>query len=395
MQIINLLALSDRQIEQTNVDFVRYLYQNIDWSARLIGIKGSRGTGKTTLLWQRASMEHRKAPYGVYLSLDELFFSQHTLLDTVEELQKTGLQSLYLDEVHKYPHWAREIKLIYDRYPQLKVVFTGSSIIDISKEEGDLSRRALMYTLTGLSYREFLALEYKIKIKPISLNDITKSAIMKEFPTDFKPLERFNDYLQFGYYPFYRQSKEQYPQLLRQLVRTVVEYDMLELRDFDITNAKKMLRLLSIIASQAPFKPNVSKLARKTGIHRNTLNNYFQFLAKAKLIRLLFPKNYSIAALQKPEKIFLDNPNLLYAMADQPPNIGTVREHFALSQISVAHQIRQPKEDDFLVDGEILMEIGGKNKPAKKYSESVILVLDNLEFPVAGKVPLWLLGFLY
>ncbi len=351
--------------------------------------------GKTTLLLQHASIEQKKAPYGVYLSLDDLFFTQNTLLDTIEELQKTGLQRLYLDEVHKYPQWAREIKLIYDRYPNLNVVFTGSSIIDISKEEGDLSRRALMFTLPGLSYREFLDLEYKIQIEPISLNDITRSTIMKVLPGDFKPLEHFNAYLRFGYYPFYRQSKEQYPQLLRQLIRTVVEYDMLELRDFDITNAKKMLRLLGIIAVQAPFKPNLSKLAQKTGIHRNTLNNYFQFLMQANLIQLLYPKNYSISALQKPEKIFLNNTNLLYALADQPPNIGTVREHFAISQLSVAHQISQPKEGDFLIDGKVLLEIGGKNKSANKYSESVILVLDNLEFPVAGKVPLWLLGVLY
>jgi len=395
MHITNLLALSDRHSEETSTEFIRYLYHKIDWSARLNGVKGSRGTGKTTLLMQHASLSGMKAPYGVYLSLDELHFSRYSLIDTVDDLQKSGLKQLYLDEVHKYPGWAREIKLIYDRYPGLNVTFTGSSIIDIAKEEGDLSRRAIMNTLPGLSYREFLALEHHIKIEPIPLNVMIDPSVMDIFPFGFKPLEFFLSYLQHGYYPFYRESISRYPQLLQQLVRTVVESDMKELRDFDISNASKMLRLISIIAVQSPFKPNLSKLARKTGIHRNTINNYLLFLSKANLIHLLYPIKYSTASLQKPEKIFLNNSNLLYAMADQPPNTGSVREHFAMSQLSAVHQISQPKEGDFLIDGQTMLEIGGRNKSSTKYGKSTILVLDNLEFPVAGKVPLWLLGFLY
>ena len=175
MHITDIFALSDQHIQRIKLNFVRYLYNQIDWSARLIGIKGARGTGKTTLLWQRAAREQKNAPYAVYMSLDELYFTTHTLIDTIDRLQKTGTQNLYLDEVHKYPNWSREIKLAYDRYPQLKIIFTGSSIIDISKEEGDLSRRALMYTLFGLSYREFLALEHEIKLEPISLSDVIES----------------------------------------------------------------------------------------------------------------------------------------------------------------------------------------------------------------------------
>ena len=223
MQLIDLLALSDRQIKAAQFDFVRFLYQKIDWSNRLIGIKGTRGTGKTTLLWQKAAYDQRAAPYSVYLSLDELYFTKYTLVDTVDELQKKGLSNLYLDEVHKYPNWAREIKLIYDRYTKLKVVFTGSSIIDISKEEGALSRRALMFELPGLSYREFLALEHRINLDVQTLADIIHTDINTQFPADFRPLQYFSEYLEFGYYPFYREYKERYPQLLRQLVRTVVE----------------------------------------------------------------------------------------------------------------------------------------------------------------------------
>lgn len=395
MHYLELLALSDGQIKQTGFDFVRFLYQKIDWSARLIGIKGTRGTGKTTLLLQKAASDGNMAPYVVHLSLDELYFTSQNLLDTVDELQKKGLKNLYLDEVHKYPTWSREIKLIYDRYPQLKVVFTGSSIIDISKEEGDLNRRTLMYTLPGLSYREFLELEYGIKLPILTIGEILQPPDDTQFPTGFKPLEHFSEYLHLGYYPFYRESKDHYPQLLRQLVRTVIEYDMLELPDFYIANAKKLLHLLTIIAAQVPFKPNLSKLASKTGLHRNMLNNYLQYLAQANLIHLLYSKPYSTASLQKPQKIFLNNTNLIYALAELPPDIGTVREHFAISQLSESHQLNQSDQADFLVDNRWQLEIGGKNKANKAYREQVTLILDHLEYPVASQIPLWMLGLLY
>jgi hypothetical protein len=334
-----------------------------------------------------------------YFSLDDLYFTNNSLKETVAQFHKQGGKILVLDEVHKYKNWSTEIKNIYDIYTGIKIIFTGSSIIDISRQQGDLSRRAIVYELPGLSYREFLSLKYNIQIPVFSLDDILKdvSALKKHLPTSFRPLEHFKEYLQTGYYPFMMEDKETVHQKINQLIRTIVEYDMAELKDFDIRNAKKVLQLMYVIAQQVPFKPNLVSLAEKTSIHRNSLNNYLHYLEQAKLISLLQPAGNSTAILQKPEKIYLNNTNLLYALAEQQVDIGNLRETFFLSQLTAVSKIHMPKQGDFFVDNKYTFEVGGKDKSKKQIAgiKNAWVVKDDLEYQVGNELPLWMFGLLY
>lgn len=394
-----LLNNSDRITEKVSVRFKRYLFNKINWENRLIGIKGARGTGKTTLVLQWLKEKGLPSSKAAYFSMDELYFLSNTLVDTAKSFYQQGGQILILDEVHKYPQWATEIKIIYDRYPDLQVIFTGSSIIDIARQEGDLSRRALMYELHGLSYREFLELKGVSDLPVLTLENITDSTkiIQRDFPRNFRPLEQFQEYLKIGYYPFFMEDTGGFHRRLQQLVRLIVEYDMAEVKGFDIRNAKKMLQLLYVIAQQVPFKPNLMKLSEKSKIHRNSLVNYFLYLEEARLIKLLYPPGSSIAVLQKPEKLFLNNANLAWALASEKPQTGTIREIFACSQLAVNHKVNSPKTGDFEIDDNIILEIGGKGKGTKQIRthEKAFVVKDDIEFPVAGSIPLWILGFLY
>lgn len=364
----------------------------------MIGIKGARGTGKTTLLLQKLKELNLSPIEATYWSLDDFFFTSHSLGETAESFYKKGGKYLFLDEVHKLENWAKHIKNLYDFYPDLRIVFTGSSIIDISKEEADLSRRVLMYSLFGLSYREYLSFNDLNDFTSISLEDIlsTDRNWFNMFPPDFRPLSHFQSYLEFGYYPFSLEDRDGYATRLQQLVRMIVEYDMAELKGFDIRNAKKMLQLLNVIASNVPFQPNISSIAAKSDIHRNSVHSYLHFLEQAQLIKLLYPSGISIAVLQKPEKIYLDNTNLAFALSPTKPNTGNLRETFFISQVAVRHNLAFPKQGDFLVDDIFTFEVGGKDKSIKQLQNATqgYGVSDNLEFPV-GKLPLWIFGFLY
>lgn len=394
-----LLLNSEKLILEVSLDFKRYLFAQINWENRLIGVKGARGTGKTTLLLQRLKESKLLISQKAYFSLDDIYFSGNRLIDTVKTFYQQGGKLLVLDEVHKYPTWSQEIKNLYDRYRDLEIIFTGSSIIDIAKQEGDLSRRALMYELKGLSYREYLAYEYGLVLPLVQLENLLfeTEGIRGNFPVDFKPLRHFQEYLKQGYYPYQFEDKLGYSQRIKQQTRLIVEYDMAELKGFDIRHAKKMLQLLFVVAQQVPFKPNINKLAEKTGIHRNSINNYLYFLEEARLLSLLQSSGRSTAILQKPEKIFLENTNLLYALAEESPAIGTVRELFFNNQVGVKHTISYPKTGDFLVEGKYIFEIGGKNKDAMQVREvaNAWLVKDDIEYPIGKSIPLWLYGFLY
>ncbi len=393
-----LLERSEALIERTPIDFKRYLFDRINWEDRLVGIKGARGTGKTTMLLQWLKENEYHAPEAAYWTLDDLYFTNHSLVETARTFHQQGGTVLVLDEVHKYPQWAREIKNLYDLYPDLKLIFTGSSIIDISRQEGDLSRRVLMYELHGLSFREYLSLFQEIDLPAYSMEKLLKNPgrIRKDLPKGFKPLAHFKGYLEHGYYPFFSDEVIEFQQRLQQLVRTIVEYDMAELKGFDIRNARKMLQLLGVIADQVPFRPNISQLAQKTHIHRNSITNYLHFLEQAHLIGLLQPAGNSVATLQKPEKILLNNPTLHYALSPSP-SIGTVREAFFFSQAKVDHQISAPQKGDFRIDDRLLFEIGGKNKEKGQISgiPNAHVVRDDLEFPVGRTLPLWYFGLVY
>ncbi|PWT79161.1 MAG: AAA family ATPase [Bacteroidetes bacterium] len=393
-----LLEKSDLLVSRVSTTFKRYLYDQITWNNRLTGIKGPRGTGKTTLLLQRLKEIGKSPTQAAYFSLDDLFFTINPLTEVAGDFYKRGGKHLFLDEVHKFPGWAKQIKNLYDFYPDLQIVFTGSSIIDIAREQGDLSRRSRIYELQGLSYREYLSFTNKIHLNPFSLKTILADPATwkSQFPTDFRPLEHFAKYLELGYYPFFPEDPEGMADRIQQLIRTVVEYDMAELHDFDIRNAKKMLQLLYILSTNVPFKPVLTQLAEKSQIHRNTINNYLHFLEQARLIRLLYAGGNSIATLQKPEKIYLDNTNIAYALSGKEPEKGNLRETFFLSQLATRHAIHYPHHGDFLVDNRWTFEIGGKNKSKKQIKDTPdsFLVQDDLEYPVSS-IPLWLFGFLY
>jgi predicted AAA+ superfamily ATPase len=397
--MLELLSQSDEYKERVPMKFHRYLDKEINWNNRLIGIKGARGTGKTTLLLQWLKQQNLPSSKAAYFSLDEFYFLNNSLNETAKSFYKQGGKILILDEVHKYPSWSREIKILYDRYPDLKIIFTGSSIIDLSKQEGDLSRRALMHELNGLSFREYLVLNGIVNIEPVKLDDIIDPSfkLKKIFPESFRPYEYFDSYLNSGYFPFYLDDSAGYHQRLRQLVRLIVEYDMAEIKGFDIRNAKKILQLLHIIAQQVPFKPNLQSLAEKSNIHRNSISNYLHFLEEARLIKLLYPSGISVALLQKPEKIFLDNPNLLYVLSTVEPSKGTLRETFFLSQLKVKHQVSHPNSGDFEVDGKYTFEVGGLGKKYKQIEglKNAYLVRDELEYPVGKALPIWAFGLLY
>ncbi|MGB3852376.1 MAG: AAA family ATPase [Tunicatimonas sp.] len=393
-----LLEISERLISEATNSFRRSLYDAIHWHERLIGIKGARGVGKTTMLLQWLHEQKRPTREAAYFSLDELYFTTHRLVDTAREFFQQGGQLLVLDEVHKYPGWAREIKNIYDRYAALQVVFTGSSIINISQQEADLSRRVRMYELPGLSYREYLALYHQQTLPVLTLPEILSAESLRtQFPKDFRPLAHFKDYLVQGYYPFYQEYQQSYQDRLRQLVRAIVEYDMAELKGFDIRHAKKMLQLLYVIAQEVPFKPNINSLSDKTKLHRATIGNYLYFLHDARLLHLLFASGSGVSTLQKPEKVYLHNTNLLYALSETPPEIGTVREVFFGNQLSALHAVAYSAQTDFVVDQQYHFEVGGSNKGRKQIKglTKAWVVKDDLEYPVGQSLPLWAFGFLY
>ncbi len=397
--MITLLEQSERLVASVSLGFKRYLFDVIQWNNRLIGIKGARGTGKTTLLLQWIKEQNLATEKAAYFSLDDLYFTNHSLKETVSTFYKNGGQILVLDEVHKYKNWSQEIKNCYDFYPDFKIVFTGSSIIDITKQEGDLSRRALLYELVGLSFREYLRMLDIVALPILSLEDLlfNSAEIKKKIPAGFRPKQHFGNYLNHGYYPFGLSDTTSVHQRINQLIRTIVEIDMAELKDFDIRNAKKMLQLIYVIAQQVPFKPNISNLAIKTGIHRNSLNNYLYYLEQAKIISLVFPAGNSIAILQKPEKIVLNNTTLLYALAEEKSLAGTVRETFFVSQLQTFHKVYLSKQADFLIDGKYTFEVGGKGKGQKQIEgvENAWIVKDDIELPMLKTIPLWMFGLLY
>jgi predicted AAA+ superfamily ATPase len=394
-----LLEQSEYLLSNTSLRFKRYLFDQIKWNNRLIGIKGARGTGKTTLILQWLIEQDLLATKAAYFSLDDLYFTNHSLKETAAQFHQMGGQILLLDEVHKYKNWSTEIKNLYDVYKDLKIIFTGSSIIDISRQEADLSRRAIVYELSGLSYREFLSLKYDIQLPVLSLDNIlhNENQLKKILPTGFRPLEHFKEYLRIGYYPFMMEDDETVHQKINQLIRAIIEYDMAELKDFDIRNAKKVLQLMYVIAQQVPFKPNLVSLAEKTSIHRNSLNNYLHYLEQAKLITALHPAGKSTATLQKPEKLYLNNTNLLFALAEHQVDLGNLRETFFLSQLNVIGKVQMPKQGDFILNSTFTFEVGGKGKSQKQIAEikNAWVVKDDLKFPIGNELPLWMFGLLY
>lgn len=391
---------SDLIVQQQNLEIVRPLAKTIDWNDRLIGILGARGTGKTTLI-----LQHIKANYGLskevlYITMDDIYFTDNLLSNFAQEFRQNGGKILFIDEVHKYPNWAKEIKNIYDFYKDLNIVFTGSSIVDISRQNTDLSRRAAQYELTGLSYREFLSFTGTKTLAVIALQDLIDNhvEIAHNLISNFKPLQHFNEYLRHGYYPFFIENINTYHLRLEKVVRLIIEQDLQFIAGFNPHHSRKIYQLLYILSINVPFKPNISNLSEKMGITRNLIVEYLYYLNDAKLINSLSAAGKSISTLQKPDKIFLENTNLSFALSPNNTDKGSLREAFFMNQLKNArHEINLPLKGDFLVDDKFTFEIGGKGKSTKQLAgvENSFIAVDDMEAGVGNKIPLWMFGLLY
>ena len=390
---------SNERIQRVSLDYQRDELFQYDWSLRLMGIKGARGIGKTTLLLQHLKLTHQLAEQAIYISLDDIFFSEHTLIDFCEDFYREGGLYLYVDEVHKYPHWAVEIKNLYDTYHDLQIIFTGSAMLEIQKANVDLSRRAIIYRMQGLSFRQYLALKNGIRVERVSLADILLHAnlLISDLPKDFKPYPHFRKYLQHGYYPFFTEGDNWFYDRLTATIKVVIESDLLFIQHIDTQNITRIYKLLLTIATSPPFTPNIQRLSERTGISRNALVQYLYYLEQADVLSLLEVAGKGLRKLQKPDKVYLENTNMLYAYAPLQLHLGMLRETFVLNQLKLRHRVNYPKQGDFLVDEKYILEVGGRNKNHKQIAgmDHAFVLADDLDFAVGNKIPIWLLGLLY
>ncbi len=394
-----LLSISARIIKNTSLKFRRYHYNEIDWSDRLIALSGARGAGKTTLMLQYLKEINDKDNKAVYVTLDDIYFSQNKLVDLAEDFYTRGGKYLFLDEVHKYPNWSVEIKNIYDSYPDMKIVFSGSSVLEVYKGQGDLSRRVSLYDIHEMSFREFVDYEYDIKISSYSLTDIIENhtEICLDVIQKLKPLAVFDKYWEYGSYPYYKDSKTKYAERLRSVLNTVLENDIPAVLNIDYKHIIKLKKLLQTISNLVPFKPNITKLAEIIEIDRKTVYLYLELLERAGIISTLYGKSKGLSRLRKPEKIYMNNNNLLHALSDIAPNKGTLRETFFNNQLKAKHAVNYTDTGDFLIDNKYIFEVGGKNKDYKQIAnlENSYLAIDDIETGFGNRIPLWLFGFLY
>lgn len=392
-----LLLKSRQKINQNAIEQKRYLYAKINRNARMIAIKGARGVGKTTLLLQLG--KEKKANEVVYIALDDLFFTNNTLHGFADEFNKIGGTLLLIDEVHKYPNWSRELKLIYDDFPKLQVVFTSSSLLELYKGESDLSRRVVSYKLSELSFREYLVFSENIKLPHYSLAEIIENhqEISTELIQQFTPYKYFSDYLKFGAFPYFEGDENAYYQQLMNTVNLILEVDIQIAENIDFNNVAKFKRLLYVISSNVPYTPNINKLSEQINMNRNALVRALQLLSKASLIHTLYKQTKSISSLNKPDKIWMRNTNYMYAISGKQVDKGNLRETFFIQNMPDEHQLSLPQKGDILVDNQYLFEIGGKHKTTKQIQgeKNAFVVRDDIETGIFNIIPLWLFGFQY
>ena len=394
----NLLLASERAIEKVETNYIRQHIKWLDQPERLIGIKGSRGVGKTTLLLQYAK---QKLPgkNTVYISLEDLYFSENSFYDFAEAFVQEGGKYLLVDEVHHYSRWSTEMKKIYDTLPELRVIYTGSSLLHLSMGRTDLSRRSVNYTLPGLSFREFINLTNNHKFPALSLQEILKDHKQhaKEVWKNIKPIEHFKKYLKTGYYPFFLEGENNYHKKLNEIIIQILESDLPFSAGIRYANIQKIKQILYIISESVPFKPNIEKISSRVGISRNTLKEYLYYLHEALLTMNLGSESKGISKLSKPEKVYLHNPNIINALAGEDADKGNLRETFFYNQISNNHYVTSASKGDFLIDRKYLFEIGGRNKTQKQIAgiPNSYLALDDIESGYKNEIPLWLFGFLY
>lgn len=395
-----LFEIFDIKLRSVSIKFKRFLFEEIDWSNRMISLQGARGVGKTTLLLQYIKQEFAKPSNRVlYIDVNHLFFSQNSLIDLADMFYKKGGKHLFLDEIHKYQNWSSELKQIYDTYSDLQIVFTGSSIIEIQKGEADLSRRLVSYVLPSLSFREFLELSHQIHFEKYSFAEILNNhmEIAHQINLSIRPFEYFSTYLKYGQFPFFKENIASYQEKLMNTINLILDVDLPAVESIDFNTIQKLKKLLLIIAQSVPFKPNTHKLSELIGVSRNTLIRFFVLLEKAQLISTVQSATKGIRKMAKPDKIYLNNTNLIYALGGDLVNIGNMRETFFFNQMNYSHFIELPKSGDFLVDQKYIFEVGGKSKTQKQIEdyENAYLVKDGIEIGAMNSIPLWLFGFIY
>lgn len=380
-----------RLLDQAPVKFHRYLYDQIKWDNHMLGIVGPRGVGKTTLMLQHLRESHA-TDEALYVSADNLYFTDHSLFNVAEDLVRNGGRYFYIDEVHKYPEWSRELKAMYDSLPGLHVFFTGSSVLDIEKGQADLSRRAPKYVLQGLSFREYLAIVHGLEAPCLSLDEILGGGrLLSEVE---HPLPLFKDYLRRGYYPF--GTDLDFETELEQVIVRTLESDIPQFAEMTAATGRKLLKLMSIVSTLAPFKPNMTKLASQVQASRNSMEDYLLYMEKAGMIAQLRTGASGLGALGKVEKIYLDNPNIMYVLGGENLDIGNVRETFFFNQMRVEYPVTASGLSDFEIQG-ATFEVGGKNKIQDQIKdvERGYVVKDDIEYGHGNVVPLWAFGLTY
>ena len=398
-----LFQMHDAYISEVPMDFIRSQMQHINWNSRLIGIKGSKGVGKSTLIQQYVRKNFGEGNrHALYCSADTGYFTEHTLVDTAAKFVREGGTHLFIDEIHKYDNWSRELKEIYDLYRGLHVVVSGSSLVRFNDGQADLSRRLVEYEMPGLSFREYLWFETGNMIKPITLNELLAepSSFCTRVLKEVKPLEHFKNYIKAGYYPFYFEEKGVYQNKIQGIVNYIIDSELTAYRGLEVGNTRKVKALLQVLSQMVPFQVDISKISRNIGIQRPTTLKYMKNLEEAKLIRRLFTNLESISDLQKPDKILLDNPNLICTLSSIEPEIGTLRESYFCNQLtSAGHQVEYGgiTTGDFRIDKNIVIEVGGESKGFSQIKEEndAYVAADDIDSAVFRKIPLWAFGFLY
>ena len=388
---IALIEFMESQLKQTTSTFHRYMYDQVSWQSRMFGLVGPRGVGKSTMILQYIK-KNRDSSNILYIAADHLYFSTHTLVDTVDEFVKEGGNQIFIDEIHKYENWSRELKIIYDTYHNLKVGFTGSSILDIYKGFSDLSRRAPIFTMQGLSFREYLALFHEIYTPVYTLGEILQHKAALEAVSH--PLPLFRDYLQKGYYPFANEGY--YEMRLRQIINQTMEVDIPQYSHMNSSTGRKLKKLLAVIAQSVPFKPVMESLGAVIGVSRNVLPDYFLYMEQAGMIGQLRNDTGGIRGLGKVEKVYLDNTNLAYILGHESTDIGNIRETFFYNQMRVTTDVISSRISDFEIDGKTF-EVGGKKKKQIQIQDANqgYVVKDDIETGYGNIIPLWHFGLTY
>ena len=396
-----LFNLHDRLLSLTPMKIIRKCGMEINWDTPMLAIRGPKGIGKSTLLRQYIRLHYNKGDRKVlYCSLDNSYFADHSILDLAEEFYRKGGKHLFLDEIHKYPMWSRELKEIYDNYPDMRVVISGSSLLSLQQGKADLSRRCINHDFQGLSFREYLQFYKGIDLPVCALDEMLTNPFpfIEKVYDKCKPLAYFDEYLACGYYPYYTGNETDYYSAINSVVCYIIEEELPRICNVELENTRKIRALMNVLAASEPYEVDMSRMSIQSGLQRKTILTYLKYLSDAKLVNLLYSDLVNVKKMQKPDKIYIEDTNMLHALATHPTKEGTLRETFAVNHLVFNHSVEYGKQHgDFVVDGKYTIEVGGQSKNFKQIANipNSYIFADDIEYPWENKLPLWLLGFLY